>query len=156
MRTVDECTARAPAEVCFRVAADVENWPTILSHYRWVRFRRKEAFATGLVEMAAWRHFGPLPWPTWWVSEMTPGDDPFTVRYHHVDGITTGMDVWWRVTPVDEHTSHLSIVHEWEGPKWPLIGRFAAETVIGPRFVSHIAGRTLAGVAAAAEREATS
>lgn len=156
MRTVDECTARAPAEVCFRVAADVEGWPSILPHYRRVTFRRKEAFATGLVEMAAWRHFGPVPWPTWWVSEMAPGDDDFTVHYRHVEGITTGMDVVWRVVPVDDETCHLSIVHEWDGPRWPLIGSFAAERVIGPRFVSHIAGRTLAGVAAAAEREASS
>lgn len=156
MRTVDECTARAPADVCFRVAANVEGWPSILPHYRWVSFRRKDAFATGVVEMAAWRNFGPFPWPTWWVSEMSPGEEDFTVRYHHVEGITRGMDVWWQVKPIDDETCHLSIIHEWSGPRWPVIGGFAAEHVIGPHFVSHIAGRTLAGVAAAAEREAAS
>ena len=51
-------------------------------------------------------------------------------------------------------SSHLRIVHEWSGPEWPLIGGFAANFVIGPHFVSAIAGRTLAGVASEAERQA--
>ena len=152
MRTVDEATTPADPDLAFRTAADVERWPEILPHYRWVRFRRKDGFARGLVEMAAWRPFGPLSWPTWWVSEMDHDPDARTVTYRHVDGITTGMDVVWRVTPREDGTTLLSIVHEWDGPGWPLIGGFAAEHVIGPHFVSHIAGRTLAGVTRAAER----
>jgi hypothetical protein len=62
------------------------------------------------------------------------------------------MDVVWQVRALPGGSSHLSIVHEWTGPGWPVIGRFAADHVIGPRFVSHIAGLTLAGVAAEAER----
>ena len=155
MRTLDERTADAPADVCFRTAADVERWPEILPHYRWVRFREREAFATGVVEMAAWRHFGPLAWPTWWVSEMEHDAEARTVTYRHIDGITRGMDVVWRVEDLGDGRSHLSIVHEWDGPAWPLISSIAADAVIGPHFVSFIAGRTLAGVAAAAERVAT-
>ncbi len=154
MRTVDEHVARAPADVCFEVAADVEGWPRILSHYRWVRFTRRDGYATGLVEMAAWRSFGPLGWPTWWVSEMTNDRSRRTVSYTHVRGITTGMDVLWEVVPLAENSSHIRIVHEWRGPPWPLIGSFAASAVIGPHFVSAIAGRTLAGVAREAERRA--
>jgi hypothetical protein len=37
-------------------------------------------------------------------------------------------------------------------PGWPLIGPVAALAVIGPVFVHGIASRTLAGLAAAAER----
>jgi hypothetical protein len=44
------------------------------------------------------------------------------------------------------------IVHSWDGPRWPLIGIFAATTVIGPLFVHGIASRTLAGLGAAAAR----
>jgi hypothetical protein len=154
MRTIDERICRASPEVAFRVAADVEGWPAILPHYRWVRFHRKDSFATGVVEMAAWRHFGPVAYPTWWVSEMEHDADALVVRYRHVRGVTSGMDVVWKVTPLPDGTSHLGIVHEWDGPGWPVIGRFAANHVIGPRFVSHIAGRTLAGVAAEAERRA--
>lgn len=151
MRTVDEQICRADPDVAFRVAADVEGWPDILPHYRWVRFHRKDDFAEGVVEMAAWRHFGPLGWPTWWVSEMEHDAEAREVRYRHIDGITRGMDVVWKVEPRDGGRVLLSIVHEWGGPSWPLIGGIAANQVIGPGFVSHIAGKTLAGVAAAAE-----
>jgi hypothetical protein len=155
MRTVDESRARAPADLCFRVAADVERWPEILPHYRWVRFREKRGFAEGVVEMAAWRDFaGPLRYPTWWLSEMEHDPDAGRVYYRHVDGITRGMDVVWEVEETEGEGSRLRIVHEWTGPRWPLIGGVAANRVIGPHFISFIAGRTLAGVVRAAEKEA--
>jgi ribosome-associated toxin RatA of RatAB toxin-antitoxin module len=150
--TVDEGRADAPAAICFRVAADVESWPTILPHYRWVRFRRKDGFGAGEVEMAAWRRFGPLPYPTWWVSEMTSRPDDLRVFYEHIDGITRGMRVEWSVHPDGEGGCTLKIVHEWDGPGWPLIGDVAANRVIGPHFIHHVASRTLAGVAREAER----
>ena len=40
----------------------------------------------------------------------------------------------------------MTIVHEWDGPRWPLIGRAAAAWVIGPVFIHGIASRTLAGI----------
>ena len=151
MRTVDETVAHASAETCFQVAADVERWPDILPHYRWVRFQQKDGFASGLVEMAAWRHFGPVAYPTWWLSEMTHDEASGIVKYRHVGGLTRGMDVVWEVKGQADGTTHLKIVHEWSGPPWPLIGGFAASRVIGPHFVNFIASRTLAGVARAAE-----
>ena len=154
MIQVDEHVVAAPPDVCFDVGADVERWPDILPHYRWVRFHRKDAFATGVVEMSAYRDFaGPLRWPTWWVSDMTCDAAAPVVRYRHIDGVTTGMDVVWEF---HEHPrgTHIRLVHEWDGPRWPLIGGFAARHVILPRFVGHIAPRTLAGVAAEAERRA--
>jgi hypothetical protein len=152
MLTVDQRTCAAPPSVVFQVAADVEGWPDILPHYRWVRFQRKEGFARGLVEMAAWRKFGPLPYPTWWVSEMEHDPLARVVRYRHVEGITRGMDVLWEVRSIRGGRSQLRIVHQWSGPTWSLIGGVAAKLVIGPLFISHIAGRTLAGIAAEAER----
>lgn len=156
MRTVDEHVMSAPARLCFEVAADVESWPRILPHYRWVRFREKRAFGEGRVEMAAWRDFagaGALRWPTWWMSDMHVDEAEPAVYYRHVDGITRGMDVKWSFLPEGERTL-VRIVHEWGGPAWPMIGRAAADLVIGPGFVSAIARRTLAGVAAEAERRA--
>ncbi len=158
MRTVDERVMRAPASLCFQVAADVEEWPHILPHYRWVRFREKRSFGRGLVEMAAWRAFdglGAVRWPTWWVSEMRADAAEPAVYYRHVDGITRGMDVKWAFLPHAAGTQ-VRIVHEWPGPAWPLVGRLAADAVIGPAFVSAIARRTLAGVAAEVERRALS
>lgn len=154
MRTIDEAVSSAPLDVCFDTAADVERWPDILGHYRWVRFRRKDGFASGLVEMAAWRPFGPLKYPTWWVSEMEHDRGRGLVLYRHVEGVTRGMDVEWSVQPEADGRTRLRIVHEWPGPRWPLVGGLAAEAVIGPHFISHIARRTLAGVVRAAEARA--
>jgi uncharacterized membrane protein len=149
MRTVDRIRVAAPIERVLRAATDVEQWPALLSHYRWVRMldRREDG---GLVEMAAWRPFGPLKYPTWWVSEMRIDRRANAVHYRHVRGITTGMDVIWQLQPADGGTE-VTIVHDWQGPAWPVIGSLAADRVIGPVFIHGIASRTLAGIAKAAE-----
>ena len=46
-----------------------------------------------------------------------------------------------------EGRTDVTIVHEWSGPRWPLIGGPAATWVIGPVFIHGIASRTLAGIA---------
>jgi uncharacterized membrane protein len=149
MRTVDRIHIAAPVERAFRAAMDVEQWPALLSHYRWVRMLERRANG-GVVEMAAWRPFGPLNYPTWWVSEMRIDRDAPAVHYRHVRGITAGMEVVWQLQPVDGGTD-VTIVHDWSGPGWPLIGRKAADWVIGPVFIHGIASLTLAGIARAVE-----
>jgi len=159
VHTRNETTLAAPPDLCLEIAADVERWPWILPHYRDVHFTRRDGFGRGRVRMSAFRHFGPVPWPTWWESEMVTDREAREVRYRHVDGITTGMDVLWTVessgedaptspdtSPPPTPTTRIVILHDWEGPEWPLIGKFAAERVIGPHFVEVIADRTLAGV----------
>jgi ribosome-associated toxin RatA of RatAB toxin-antitoxin module len=155
LTTVDEHVVRAPPRICFQVAADVERWPNILPHYRWVRFHRRDDFGLGLVEMAAWRDFpGGMRYPTWWMSDMRVDANEPAVYYRHVRGITRGMDVKWSFQPRPDGSTFVRIVHEWNGPEWPLIGGAAANLVIGPHFVSAIAQRTLAGVGREAERQA--
>jgi ribosome-associated toxin RatA of RatAB toxin-antitoxin module len=139
----------APLERVFAAAADVERWPEWLGHYRWVRFLKRGAEG-GLVEMAAWRPFGPFNYPTWWVSEMVIERAASRIRYRHVDGVTRGMDVAWTFVP-DGAAVDVTITHRWNGPPWPLIRRAAADLVIGPVFIHGIASRTLAGIAAHAE-----
>lgn len=156
MTTVDRGFVRAPAALMFRIARAVDEWPAHLPHYRFVRFRERTGDGGGIVEMSANRPFGPLNWPTRWLSEMqvtdAAGSAP-AIRFRHIGGITTGMDVEWRFESRDGGTQ-VELVHAWDGPRWPLIGVFAATTVIGPVFVHGIASRTLAGLARVAEREA--
>jgi hypothetical protein len=153
--TVDELVVRGTPAHCFHFGAEVERWPEWLPHYRWVRFLRKDGFATGLVEMAARRGFGPLRWPVWWVSEMTVDEQRPVVRYRHVQGITAGMEVEWSFHALEDGTTRVRIVHEWEGgPRWPLpspLRRWIGSAVIGPVFIHHVASRTLAGIRRAAE-----
>ena len=183
LTTVDELVVRAPAGIIFELARDVERWPDHLAHYRYVRFDEKTDDGGGIVEMSANRPFGPLRWPTWWRSVMrvhgsgsgertgAAGRDARdtqrartpalaasaaapAVRFRHIGGITTGMDVEWTFSPADGGTL-VRIVHVWDGPRWPLIGGFAATAVIGPVFVHGIASRTLAGLGREAERRAS-
>lgn len=152
MRTVDRIRIAAPLDRVFVVAADVERWPDFLPHYRWVRMHERRPDG-GVVEMAAWRPFGIVKYPTWWLSEMQADPATRTVRYRHIAGITKRMDVQWTVGGRDG-AAEVQIVHEWNGPRWPLIGRIAAEWVIGPVFIHGIASRTLAGVRRRAEEAA--
>ena len=145
MRTVDLIDIAAPIDAVWRAASDVERWPEILGHYRFVTIRERRDDGTGIVEMSANRPFGPLNWPTWWTSEMRVDRDRFEVRYRHVAGITRGMEVLWRLEP-NRSGTHVRLTHDWDGPSWPLIRRPAAEWVIGPVFVHGIASRTLAGI----------
>lgn len=158
MRTVDERVVGAPLQAVFELAADVERWPEHLPHYRFVRFRERQD-GGGVVEMSANRPFGPVSWPTWWVSRMDvrpyrEGSGP-VIRFRHVEGITVQMDVEWSFAPVTGGT-HVTVLHLWNGPSWPLIGSIAARAVIGPVFIHGIASRTLAGLARAAEHRQTS
>jgi ribosome-associated toxin RatA of RatAB toxin-antitoxin module len=152
MVTIDEQLVRAPVARIFALARDVEAWPTHLAHYRFVRFRQHATDGGGIVEMSANRPFGPLDWPTWWLSEMSVDGARPAVRFRHIGGVTTRMDVEWQFIPTDNGT-HVRIIHTWNGPHWPLIGTIAARAVIGPVFVHGIASRTLAGLAAVAETE---
>jgi len=152
MTIVDERFIAAPAGSCFHVAADVERWPDILPHYRYVRFLDKDTLGHGVVAMSAWRDFGgPLRWPTWWTSEMHADPDTPAVHYRHIAGITRGMTVTWSFMARADGTL-VRVTHTWQGPPWPLIGGIAWKHVIAPFFVSAIAQRTLAGIAAEVER----
>ena len=151
MVTVDEQLVRSPLNAIFGLARDVERWPAHLPHYRWVRFHERTDDGGGVVEMAAWRPFGPLRWPTWWLSEMSVDEARPAVRFRHVRGITRGMEVEWSFEPTPGGTA-VRVVHVWDGPRWPVIGAPAATIVIGPVFIHGIASRTLAGLAVTAER----
>src|ERR1041385_5098291 len=154
MRTVDSVVIQAPLDRAFAAASDIERWPAILPHYRWVRFLERLPHGSGgTVEMAAWRPFGPLRYPTWWVSQMTIDRQAREIRYRHVRGITRGMDVVWRMVQEGGGGGgvNVEIVHTWPGPRWPLLGRVAAGLVIGPVFIHGIASRTLAGIKRFAE-----
>ena len=151
METLDERVVLAPVATVFNIVKDVENWPAHLAHYRYVRFRKRTSDGGGIVEMSANRPFGVVDWPTWWLSEMQVDGARPAVRFRHIGGVTKEMDVEWSLTPTDRGT-HVRLLHVWDGPRWPVIGGFAATAVIGPVFIHGIASRTLEGLANAAER----
>jgi coenzyme Q-binding protein COQ10 len=157
MNTLDERLVVAPLQRIFRLAAEVERWPALLSHYRFVRFVERRRDGGGIVDMSANRPFGIIQWPTWWRSKMQvhpPGSGgPPSIRFTHIDGVTTGMEVEWSFTETPKGT-HVRVLHMWDGPNVPVVGASAATLVIGPVFVHGIASRTLEGLATHAERDA--
>ena len=155
MITRDEGFARAGVATVFALVRDVEKWPTHLAHYRYVRFLERDGSGGGVVEMSANRPFGPLPWPTWWTSLMQVRREQPAIRFRHIEGITTRMEVEWAFVR-ESSATRVTITHLWDGPRWPLIGELAARVVIGPVFVHGIASRTLAGLARVAEASQTS
>ena len=145
MQTRNTIVMRADPDLIFRLAGDVELWPAILPHYRSVRVLRGRD-QKRLVHMAASRDGFPVSWTSiQWL-------DPVARRivFRHVKGISRGMDVEWRIEPRADGSVEVSIDH-WLTLGWPMLGAFAAERVIGPHFVEHIATKTLRRIKEIAE-----
>ena len=144
MKSTIQLLMRAPWERIFPLAADVERWPRILPHYRYVR-RLSDLHGERRFAMGARR--GPIP--VSWEAIERPMPDARTIEFVHTGGVTKGMWVAWRFEPVAGGTD-VSIEHRLE-LGWPVIGDLAARRIIGPQFIEAIAGRTLGRIRALAE-----
>jgi len=151
MHTENEILIRAEVEKIYTLAAAVERWPQILPHYRWVRVL-KDHGDRRLVEMAARRDRIPVRWR----AEQRLFPEVPRITFRHVGGITKGMEVEWAFTPLDGGIVRVSILHDL--PRlagWPLVGEVAADRIVGPLFVSNIAGKTLRRIKELAETRTT-
>jgi hypothetical protein len=135
---------RAPYERIFDLAADVERWPEILPHYRYVR-RVPDPDGERRFAMGAAR--GPIP--VRWEAIQRPMLDERMIEFVHTGGVTRGMWVAWRFEERDGLVE-VGIEHRLE-LGWPLIGELVASHVIGPQFIEAIAGRTLRRIRRLAE-----
>lgn len=148
MRSELDLAMRAPYERIFALAAEVERWPEILPHYRYVRPLRD---ARGERHFAMGARRGPIP--VSWRAIQRPLVDERRIEFVHTGGVTKGMWVAWRFAPENDGVIRVSIEHRLE-LRWPLIGEFAARHVIGPQFIEAIAGRTLRRIRELAEASA--
>jgi len=146
MHTENEITIRAPLERIVALAADVERWPDLLPHYRWVTLLEGGGDRK-TVEMAARRDWFPVRWRA--IQEVVRDGATPMIRYRHIGGVTRGMEVAWTFEPVGDHV-RVRIRHDFR-PPWPLVGGVVADRVIGPHFVANIAGQTLATLKQKAE-----
>lgn len=136
MHTENSIVMSAPADIVFHTASNLELWPKILSHYRWVRFLRRTP-SGGVVAMAARRSGIPIQW----TSELTVDREKLEIHFHHLKAFTRGMHVVWTLHPNPEGTE-VRIHHDLT-PRIPIIGRFIAERIIGDFFITHVANQTL-------------
>jgi uncharacterized membrane protein len=141
-------TIRAPAARIFALAVDVERWPRLLSHYRYVR-RIPAPDGERRFAMGARRGLVPVRWE----ATQRPLPEEGVIEFTHTGGLTRGMAVAWRLVERGDGSTDVSIEHELR-LGWPLIGGFAAERVIGPWFIDAIAGRTLRRIRLLAEGSA--
>jgi len=147
MKSVMRVTVAAPYERVFRLAADIERWPEILPHYRYVR-RLADVGEDRQYAMGARRGMIPVSWK----AIQRPLPDDRRIEFEHTGGVTRGMVVAWHFEPVGE-AWHVSIHHELD-LRWPLIGRVVADRIVGPQFIDAIAGRTLRTIKRLAESSA--
>lgn len=146
MKSVMRIHVAAPFERIFDLAAEVEHWPRLLPHYRYVR-RLPSANGERRFAMGARRGRIPVSWQA--VQRPLAGDR--RIEFTHVGGITRGMEVAW-VFELRDDGWEVSIHHALD-LRWPLVGGFAADRIIGPLFIDAIAGRTLRRVKVLAEAD---
>jgi uncharacterized membrane protein len=134
----------APLALIFPASANIEAWPRILRHYRYVR-RRLWPDGRTVYAMSAYRNFIAVNWTS--TQEVIPpgqAGGPL-VRYKHVKGVTRGMDVAWHFEPLADGRTLVRIVHDLR-PNWPLVSGWPAQFFVGHLFVENVADKTLRGV----------
>ena len=141
MHTENTVTMAGELDLIVELAVATERWPEILPHYRWVTVLDGGGDHK-TVEMAARRDRFPVKWQARQDVDRS-GPTP-VIRFHHVGGVTKGMDVDWTFEQVSNAVI-VRIKHDFR-PPWPVVGRFVAERIIGPQFVAYIAGKTLATI----------
>src|SRR4051812_49525692 len=90
MRKANSIIMHAPRELIFETAADLELWPKILPHYRYIHYLERSP-TRNVVVMAARRSGIPISW----TSEEIIDRERMEVRFNHLKAVTKGMRVVW-------------------------------------------------------------
>jgi ribosome-associated toxin RatA of RatAB toxin-antitoxin module len=86
---------RAPLPTIFAATSDLERWPQVLPHYRWIHVLERTGNSM-IVQMAARRGCLPIKWTSHF--EVADGE----LRFRHLKAFTRGMDVKWTFTQTDD------------------------------------------------------
>jgi ribosome-associated toxin RatA of RatAB toxin-antitoxin module len=135
MHTGNSIIMRAPKERIFETAANLELWPSILPHYRYIHYYEKGP-VRNLVKMAATRSGIPIAW----TSEQIIDREAMEVRFVHLKAFTKGMKVVWTFKETPDGVL-VEILHELKFRVPPLAP--IADKIIGKFFIENIANKTL-------------
>jgi hypothetical protein len=135
MHTANSIIIRAPKNTIFETAANLELWPKILPHYRYIRYLERDG-DRNLVIMAARRSGIPISW----TSEQIIDRQRFEIRFHHLKAWTRGMDVVWSFKETSAGTL-VEIVHGLHF-RIRLLAPIA-EPIISKGFIHPVASKTL-------------
>ncbi len=157
MYTETSIVMHGPRERIFALGAAIEDWPLILPHYRAValeeRTERSDGTTHKVATMKAWRvlPFGKIP--VGWKTIQESNAETHLLHFVHIGGFTKGMDVSWLLKPEGDAT-RVTITHDFT-LRWPLVGAFVAQRIVGQFFVDAIARRTLHCIKAIVEETFT-
>ena len=135
MHTGNSIIIQAPKQKIFETAANLELWPKILPHYRYIRYLERGA-NRNLVVMAAVRSGIPIAW----TSEQVIDRERCEVRFHHLKAWTKGMDVVWRFKETPAGVL-VEIIHDLRF-RIRLLAPLV-EPIINKGFIHPVASRTL-------------
>ena len=119
----------------FETVANLELWPQILPHYRYIRYLEHSP-SRNVVVMAATRSGIPISW----TSEQVIDRDRVEVRFTHLKALTKGMRVVWTFQEVPAGVL-VEIKHDLAFRVKILAP--VADKIIGDFFIRHIANQTL-------------
>jgi len=135
MHKTNSILMHTPKATIFETAADLELWPKILPHYRYIEFLERGP-DRNIVVMAAWRSGIPISW----TSEQIIDRDKFEIRFHHVKDWTKGMRVVWTFSDLPEGVL-VTISHDLRF-RIPALSPIV-DPIIGDFFIHNIASKTL-------------
>ena len=135
MYKTNSIVMHAPKVSIFETAANLELWPKILPHYRYIRFIERSP-NRNVVVMAAKGSGIPISW----TSEQIIDRAKCEVRFDHLKAFTKGMRVVWTF----EETPEGILVKITHNLKFQVkILAPLADKIIGDFFIHNIANKTL-------------
>jgi len=135
MYKTNSIVMHAPKVSIFETAANLELWPKILPHYRYIRFIERSP-NRNVVVMAAKSSGIPISW----TSEQIIDREKCEVRFDHLKAFTKGMRVVWTFEETPEGIL-VTITHNLKFRVKILAP--LADKIIGDFFIHNIANKTL-------------
>jgi ribosome-associated toxin RatA of RatAB toxin-antitoxin module len=135
MHKTNSIVMRAPKVAIFETAANLELWPKILPHYRYIRFLERGP-DRNVVVMAARRSGIPISW----TSEQIVDRNRLEIHFHHLKAWTKGMHVVWTFSDQPQGVL-VTIAHDlrFRIPALALV----VDPIIGDFFIRSVANKTL-------------
>jgi len=135
MHKTNSIVMHAPKVAIFETAANLELWPKILPHYRYIRFLERGA-DRNVVVMAARRSGIPISW----TSEQIVNRNRLEIHFRHLKAWTKGMHVVWTFSDTPDGVL-VVISHDLQFRIRALAP--IVDLIIGDFFIHNIANKTL-------------
>jgi ribosome-associated toxin RatA of RatAB toxin-antitoxin module len=135
MHKTNSIVMHAPKTAIFETAADLELWPKILPHYRYIHYLERGP-DRNIVVMAARRSAIPISW----TSEQIIDRDKLEIRFRHLKAWTKGMHVVWTFSDLPDGIL-VTIFHDLRF-RIPALSPII-DPIIGNFIVDNIATKTL-------------